>query len=62
MFDTDNVDKKYPLRQSFYVDDSLFSQTLDNFIPKGISQHRKNLYSSIIDNNSKKIIEFFKKI
>lgn len=57
-YDTDNIDKKFPLRKSFYIDKIHFKNKIENFEPIGKSEERRKLFNNIINSNSKKITEF----
>lgn len=62
LYDVDNINKKFPLRKSFYVDVEYFTNTLNTFVTKGTIDKRKSLFDSIINKNSKEILNFFKSI
>ena len=57
-YDTDNIDKKFPLRKSFYIDEIYFKNKIENFEPIGKSEERRKLFNNIIHSNKKKIIDF----
>lgn len=57
-YDTDNINKKFPLRKSFYIDEIYFKNKIENFEPIGKSEERRKLFNNIINSNNKKITEF----
>jgi hypothetical protein len=58
----DNKNNLYPMRKSFFVDESVFKDTLQNFIPIGKNRERQLLFKQIVDKNSKTLVNFFKNI
>lgn len=58
----DNFNNTFPMRKSYFVDKNIFTNTIYNFSPKGNVTSRIQLYNSIVNNNSRKIIDFFKSI
>ena len=57
-YDSDNKNDTFPLRKSFYVDESIFKSTLQNFEPIGKNEERRRMFTNIIDKNSKNIVKF----
>ena len=60
LFDTDNTNNTFTLRNSYYVDQSIFEYTLINFKPKNKNKERRLLYQHIINDSETKLINFFK--
>ena len=58
MYDSDNKNDTFPIRKSFYVDESIFKSTLQNFEPIGKNEERRRMFTNIIDKNSKNIVKF----
>lgn len=61
-YDSDNTNKKFPLRKSFYVNKEIYIDTLKNFVSKNTDVGRKLLFKHIINKNSKLLMHFFKNI
>lgn len=61
-YDFDNIDKKFPLRKSFYINANTYFDTINFLQPKGTIQKRRSLFKCIIDKNSKTLVNFFKNI
>lgn len=61
-YDTDNIDKKFPLRKSFYIDKNIYVNLTTFPSPKGTVEKRISLFKHIMDNNYKSLINFFKNI
>ena len=59
---SDNKNKKFPLRKSFFVDVSLIAYKISNFKPIGKNEDRRKLFNHIVNKNSKSLIHFFKNI
>ena len=57
-YDFDNINKKFPMRKSFYIDTGCFKNKIENFKPIGKSEERRKLFNNIIHSNKKKIIDF----
>ena len=57
-YDFDNINKKFPLRKSFHIDEVEFKNKIENFKPIGKSEELRKLFNNIINSNSKKITEF----
>lgn len=55
----DNKDNLYPVRKSFFINDVLLKDKINNFKPIGKNVDRINLFNKIIQNNKKKLINFF---
>jgi hypothetical protein len=62
LYCSDNVDNKFMIRKSFFVNENYFKNYIENFKPIGKYEERIKLFNNIIDNNSKKIVNFFKNI
>lgn len=62
LYCNDNINNSYPLRKSFFVDEDVFINTLENFVPMGRNIERRKLFKHIIDVNSKSLTYFFKSI
>ena len=61
-YDADNINKKFPLRKSFYVDTDIYNDTINCLNKKGSTEKRRFLFKHIMDTNSKLLINFFKNI
>ena len=61
-YDTDNIDKKFPLRKSFYVYANIYDDTINCLNKKGSVQKRRFLFKHIMDTNSKRLVDFFKNL
>ena len=61
-YDADNINKKFPLRKSFYVDTDIYNDTINCLYKKGSTEKRRFLFKHIMDTNSKLLINFFKNI
>lgn len=61
-YDIDNVNKKFPLRKSFYVDVDIYNNTINCLTTMGSPQKRRLLFKHIMDTNSKRLVCFFKNI
>lgn len=59
MYCNDNKNNIYPLRKSFFVDEQLFKDTIENFKPIGKNAERIKLYNHIIEYNKKRMLYFF---
>lgn len=57
-YDFDNINKKFPLRKSFHIDEVEFKNKIENFKPIGKSEERRKLFNNIIHSNKKKITDF----
>ena len=57
-YDFDNINKKFPLRKSFHIDEVEFENKIENFKPIGKSEERRKLFNNIIHSNEKKITDF----
>jgi hypothetical protein len=57
-YNADNINKKFPLRKSFHIDEMCFKDKIENFNPIGKSEERRKLFNNIIHSNKKKIIDF----
>jgi glycosyltransferase involved in cell wall biosynthesis len=62
LFDNDNRNNLYPLRTSYYVDPIEFRKKLDEFVPIGHSEKRRQLYKDIMETNSSKLFKFFESL
>jgi hypothetical protein len=62
MYDSDNTNGTFPLRKSFYVDESIFRSTLQNFKPIEKSEERRKLFNHIISRNSQQLIQFLNQL
>jgi len=62
LYCSDNKNNLYPLRKSFFVDESVFKDTLQNFIPIGKNRERRLLFKQIVDKNKKDTLYFFKNL
>ena len=62
LYCNDNKNNLYPLRKSFFIDESMFKNIIDNFKPIGKNEKRRKLFKNIIDKNSGKLIEFFRNL
>jgi len=58
----DNWNNAFPIRKTFFVDKNIFTDTIEKFRSKGSVTSRIQLYNSIVNNNSRKILNFFKSI
>ena len=58
----ENKNNLYPLRKSFFVDECIFKNTIENFVPIGRNKERRDLYKQIVDKNRKNTLNFFKNI
>ena len=61
-YDVDNINKKFPLRKSFYVDTDIYNDTINCLIKKGSTEKRRFLFKHIMDTNSKRLVDFFKNL
>lgn len=61
-YDADNIDKKFPLRKSFYVNPIIYNNIINSKLSKSTSSKRRSLFKHIINNSSKSLIHFFKNI
>jgi hypothetical protein len=61
-YDTDNINKKFPLRRSFYVDTNMYKNTIGCLIPKGSIDKKRSLFRHIINKNSNLLLTFLKNI
>jgi hypothetical protein len=59
VFDADNYNNKFTLRQSFYVDPNEFKNKLTNFEPIGKENERIIMYNDLMFANKKRLKEFF---
>jgi len=60
-YDVDNINKIFPTRKSFYVDVDVYN-TINYLNKKGSSQKRRFLFKHIVDNKSKRLVNFLKNI
>lgn len=58
----DNKNNLYPLRKSFFVDEHIFTNTLENFVAIGKNQERIKLFHEIMSKSRNKLINFFNSI
>lgn len=58
MYNSDNLNNTFPIRKSFFVDESNFQDKLVNFDPIGKSEERRFMFNYIIEKNSKSIVRF----
>jgi hypothetical protein len=61
-YDSDNISSHFPLRKSYYIEPQVFSDYLNNFVPKGRDQERRQMYLDIMDRNKKALVDFFSSI
>ncbi len=61
-YNSDNINKKFPLRKSFYVNMHMYTDVIKYLKPKGTSTKRRLLFKHILDKNSKQLIDFLKNI
>ena len=61
-YDADNINKKFPLRKSFYVDTDIYNDTINCLYKKGSTEKRRFLFKHIMDTNSKRLVDFFKNL
>ena len=61
-YDADNINKKFPLRKSFYVDTDIYNDTINCLNKKGSTEKRRFLFKHIMDTNSKRLFDFFKNL
>lgn len=61
-YDVDNINKKFPLRKSFYVDTDIYNDTINCLNKKGSTEKRRFLFKHIMDTNSKRLFNFFKNL
>lgn len=61
-YDSDNIDKNFPIRKSFYVNKEMYINRLKYLKSKGTDENRRLLFKHIVDKNSKSLIYFFKNI
>lgn len=61
-YDSDNIDKNFPIRKSFYVNKEMYINRLRYLKSKGTDENRRLLFKHIVDKNSKSLIYFFKNI
>ena len=61
-YDVDNINKKFPLRKSFYVDTDIYNDTINCLNKKGSTKKRRFLFKHIMDTNSKRLVDFFKNL
>lgn len=59
-YDRQNIDKKFPLRKSFYINNNYFIEIINNFKSKGNEQKRRNFFKHLIEKNSQSILNFLK--
>ena len=59
VFDADNHDNKFILRQSFYIDPTEFKNKLTVFEPIGKEAERRMMYKDLMSANEKRLKEFF---
>jgi glycosyltransferase involved in cell wall biosynthesis len=62
MFDRDNIKNIFPLRKSYYVDEEIYNNTINNFVPIGKSNERRKLFNNIISKNSQQLIQFLSQL
>lgn len=58
MYNSDNKSNTFPIRKSFYVNELMFKNKLENFEHIGKNEERRKMFGDIIDKNSKSIIRF----
>lgn len=58
----DNQSSIYPLRKSFFADEDIFNNTLENFVAIGKNEHRRMLFKHIMDKNKKDTLHFLKNL
>lgn len=61
-YSSDNINKKFPLRKSFYVYTDIYDDTINCLNKKGSVQKRRFLFKHIMDTNSKRLVDFFKNL
>jgi len=59
IFDADNHDNRFILRQSFYIDPTEFKNKLTVFEPIGKDGERRMMYKDLMSANEKRLKEFF---
>lgn len=59
MYCSDNKNDLYKFRKSFFVNETYFKNMIQNFEPRGKPEHRRKLFSHIIESNKKKMLNFF---
>jgi len=62
LYCSDNKNNIFPLRKSFFIDESTFKYKLQNFIPIGKNRERRFLFKQIVDKNKKDTLYFFNNI
>lgn len=62
IYDIDNINKKFPLRRSFYVDTNTYKDTISCLTPKGLIDKKRSLFRHIINKNSNLLLTFLKNI
>lgn len=62
MYCIDNINDLYPLRESFFVNEQLFKDKIDNFNPIGKCEARIKLFDSIMESNRQNLVYFFKNL
>lgn len=55
----DNKNNLYPVRKSFFINEILLKDKINDFKPIGKNNDRINLFNKIIQNNKNKLINFF---
>ena len=58
-YDSDNINNHFPLRKSYYIEPHVFSDYLNNFVPKLRNQQRRQMYLDIMCRNKKALVDFF---
>lgn len=64
-YNLDNIDNKFPIRKSFYVDHYIYNEIIKNYSTinkKSNIEKRQSFFRSLICKNSKQLIYFFKNI
>jgi len=59
VFDADNHDNRFTLRQSFYTDPTEFKNKLTTFESIGKEDERRMMYKDLMSTNEKRLKEFF---
>lgn len=60
MYDTDNIDHRFPVRKSFHITNEALSNTLNSFTPNNKRTERIKLFRNIVEKNAINLIQFFK--
>lgn len=59
---SDNKNNLYPLRKSFFADEDIFNNTIENFVVIGKNEQRRMLFKHIMDKNKKDTLHFLKNL